>query len=175
VPPVAVRLRRDFAAVLNLIRAHAILHQASRDCDDQGRIVATVDDYAIVRELVADLVAEGIDATVSTTVRATVETARKLVDDGGGDSISLGPIAEELKLDKSAASRRVRTAIGKGFLTNLEDRKGKPGRYIVGDPMPADVVVLPTPEEVLQALQRCTVAAGDKHPPSPSEDPGVDF
>jgi hypothetical protein len=38
-------------AVLNLIKAHAILHQASRDRDDQGRIVATVDDYAIVREL----------------------------------------------------------------------------------------------------------------------------
>jgi hypothetical protein len=62
VPPVSVRLRRDFAAVLSLIKAHAILHQASRDRDDKGRIVATVDDYAIVRELVfvADFVAEGI-------------------------------------------------------------------------------------------------------------------
>jgi hypothetical protein len=48
--------------------------------------------------------------------------------------------------------RRVRTAITKGFVKNLEDRKGRPGRYVVGDPMPDDVVVLPTPEEV---LQRC--------------------
>jgi len=59
VPPVAVRLRRDFHAVLSLIRAHAVLHQASRDRDDQGRIVATIGDYAVVRDLVADLVAEG--------------------------------------------------------------------------------------------------------------------
>jgi predicted transcriptional regulator len=162
-------------AVLNLIKAHAILHQASRDRDDQGRIVATVDDYAIVRELVADLVAEGIDATVSATVRATVEAVRKLVDEVDGDPVSLGPIAKKLRLDKSAASRRLRIAISKGYVKNLEDRKGKPGRYVIGEPMPDDVVVLPTKEEVVQVLQCCTVAAGDKHPPSPSDDPGVDF
>jgi len=172
VPPVAVRLRRDFNAVLSLIRASAILHQVSRDHDDRGRIVAEVEDYRMVRELVANLVAEGVDATVSATVRATVQAVRKLVDDQEGDPVSLGPIAEELELDKSAASRRLRTAIGKGFVKNLEDRKGKPGRYVPGDPMPDDVVVLPEPEEVLQALQCCSVVGGDKHPPSPSEDWG---
>jgi len=172
VPPVAVRLRRDFHAVLSLIRAHAVLHQASRDRDDQGRIVATIGDYAVVRDLVADLVAEGVDATVSAAVRATVATVAKLVDDEGGDPVSLGPIAEELRLDKSAASRHLRTAIGKGFVRNLEDRKGKPGRYVLGDAMPDDVVVLPEPEEVLQALQCCSVVGRDTDPPLPSEDWG---
>jgi hypothetical protein len=103
--------------------------------------------------LVADLVAEGVDATVSQTVRETVGVIRRLVDEGDDDAVSLGPIAEELKLDKSAASRRVSTAIRKGFVKNLEDRRGKPGRYVPGDEMPDDVVVLPTPEEV---LQRCS-------------------
>lgn len=37
VPAAAVRLRRDFKAILNLIRAHALLHQASRERDDKGR------------------------------------------------------------------------------------------------------------------------------------------
>src|SRR4051794_37174670 len=32
-PPVAVRLRRDFKTILMLIRAHALLHQANRECD----------------------------------------------------------------------------------------------------------------------------------------------
>ncbi len=177
IPPVAVRLRRDFSAVLNLIRSHAILHQASRERDDEGRIVATIDDYAAIRELVADLVAEGVDATVSATVRATVKAVLKLAGNEGGDPVSLGPIAEELQLDKSATSRRVRTAIGKGFVKNLEDRKGKPGRYVPGDPMPDDVVVLPEPEEVLRALQCCSVAGGDKTPPPspPDDDPGVEI
>ena len=56
IPPVAVRLRRDFGALLNLIRAHALLHQATRERDAEGRIVATIEDYAAVRELVVDLV-----------------------------------------------------------------------------------------------------------------------
>jgi hypothetical protein len=74
IPPVAVRLRRAFGAVLNLIRAHALLHQATRERDTQGHIVATIEeDYAAVRELVADLVSEGIEATVPKTVRETVQ------------------------------------------------------------------------------------------------------
>jgi hypothetical protein len=46
IPPVAVRLRRDFGAVLRLIKTHAILHQCQRGRDEQGRIVATMKDYA---------------------------------------------------------------------------------------------------------------------------------
>ena len=38
---------------LALIRAHAVLHQASRERDQDGRIVATLNDYAVVRDLVA--------------------------------------------------------------------------------------------------------------------------
>ena len=53
IPPKAVRLRRDFAALLALIRAHALLHQASRRHDERERIVATIEDYAVVRDLVA--------------------------------------------------------------------------------------------------------------------------
>jgi hypothetical protein len=52
IPPVAVRLRRDFSAVLALVRAHAILHQLSRPRDSDDRIVATLEDYAVVRDLV---------------------------------------------------------------------------------------------------------------------------
>src|SRR5262249_17514319 len=53
VPPVAVRLRRDFRTVLMLIRAHALLHQATRRKDERDRIVAELRDYAAVRALVA--------------------------------------------------------------------------------------------------------------------------
>ena len=49
---VAVRLRRDFSVVLSLIKSHAILHQATRERDEYGRIVATLADYARVRDLV---------------------------------------------------------------------------------------------------------------------------
>jgi hypothetical protein len=153
IPPLAVRLRRDFGAVLNLIKAHALLHQASRERDSEGRIIATIADYRVVRELLADLVSEGVEATVAPTVRETVATVQRLHRETE-KKVSLRDIAGELKLDKSTASRRLRSAIDKGFIRNLEDKRGKPGRYVPGDPLPDDIEILPSPE----VLHRCTVA-----------------
>jgi len=154
IPPVAVRLRRDFGALLNLIRAHAILHQASRERTDDGRIVATLEDYARVRDLVADLVSEGVEATVPATVRETVETVERLRDETEKD-VTIAALAEELDLDKSAAWRRVRSAMDRGYLENLEDRKGRPAKLVPGDDLPNDIEILPSP----QRLQGCTVAS----------------
>ena len=153
IPPLAVRLRRDFGALLNLIRAHALLHQANRERDREGRIIATIADYAIVRGLAADFVSEGMEATVSPTVRETVTTVGRL-HHKTKKAATLRDIAEELKLDKSTASRRVSTAIDKGFIKNLEDQRGKAGRYVPADPLPDDVEILPPPE----VLQCCTIA-----------------
>jgi len=80
-PPLDVRLRRDFKALLNLITAHALLHQATRQRDTEGCIIATLEDYAVVRELVADLISEGVEATVPATVRDTVEKLVLLYSD----------------------------------------------------------------------------------------------
>lgn len=160
VPPVAVRLRRDFGAVLQLIRSNAILHQASRVKDSKGRIVATLDDYAVVRELIADLVAEGVDATVNPTVRETVRAVDRLTEDKDEDEqyIGLKPLAAELKLDKASASRRVKAAREAGYLVNLEDTRGKPAKLALGEPLPADLVILPTPEDLRAEWDRCSVA-----------------
>jgi hypothetical protein len=160
VPPAAVRLRRDFGSLLALIRAHAILHQATRERDDTGRIIATLDDYTVVRELVADIIAEGIGATVSATVRETVAAVRRLA---GSEGVALRVIADKLDLDKSTVSRRVRVAADGGFLRNLEDKRGKPSRWIIGDPLPETVDLLPDPTQLATVdttvdQQCCSVA-----------------
>lgn len=159
IPPVAVRLRRDFGAVLNLIRAHALLHQATRERDEEGRIVATIEDYAKVRELVVDLVSEGVGATVSQSVRQVVASLHHLLDWNEGEPMSARAVAGELKLDPSAASRRLKSAMDKGFVKNLEDRRGRPGRYVLGEPLPDDVEVLPAAEVV---MHRCSANEGDR-------------
>src|SRR5262249_13473849 len=105
VPPVAVRLRRDFKTVLMLIRAHALLHQATRLKDEQGRIIATPEDYAAVRGLVADLVAEGVEVTVKREVREVVEATARLIADGR-EGVRQTDLKAALSLDKSAISRR---------------------------------------------------------------------
>jgi hypothetical protein len=104
VPPVAVRLRRDFKTVLMLIRAHALLHQTSRAADEEGRIVAALDDYAQVRDLIGTLVAEGAETTVTQDVRNVVDAVARLLHD---DVIEVrqSDLAETLRLDKSVISR----------------------------------------------------------------------
>ena len=148
IPPVAVRLRRDFGALLNLIWAHALLHQATRERDAEGRIVATIGDYAAVRELVADLVSEGIEATVPTTVRETVEAVKRLRETSKGEPVTVAELARELKLDRSAVSRRVRNAKDRGYLRDLEENQRKPSRLVPGDELPDDLEILPRPEDV---------------------------
>ncbi|MBM3302316.1 MAG: hypothetical protein FJY85_20485, partial [Deltaproteobacteria bacterium] len=54
IPPVAVRLRRDFPTLLALIKAHAILHQVNRGRNGDGEIIASNEDYASVCALVRD-------------------------------------------------------------------------------------------------------------------------
>jgi hypothetical protein len=150
VAPVDVRLRRDFRAVLSLIRSHAILHQASRERDGAGKVVATFEDYEIVRELVVDIVSEGVDATVPVTVREMVEAVA-----GSEEPLSIAQLARLLNLDKSATSRRWQNARDRGYLRNLEERKGKSARIVVGDPLPDEVEILPSVERL---TGRCTVA-----------------
>ena len=153
VPPVAVRLRRDFGALLTLIRVHALLHQASRPADEAGRIVAIVEDYAIVRQLVADLLADEVEVSVPAHVREIVEAVRAILaaretlpDDSSG--VSQAEIAKRLDLDKAAISRRVRAACEHGFLNDCETRKGRSSRLLLGDPLPSEVELLPEPETV---------------------------
>ena len=165
VPPVAVRLRRDFKTILMLIRAHALLHQFSRPKDQSGRVTATVEDYEAVRELVADLVAEGVDATVKPEIREVVQATKRLLEDGD-DEVRQVDLRAVLNLDKSAISRRVAGALAAGFLNNEEERKGRPARLVMGDPLPEDREVLPLPEQLQtgDGLHGCAGDLGDTSP-----------
>src|SRR5205085_9319960 len=122
IPPVAVRLRRDVAKLLTLIRTHALLHEATRRKDEHDRIIAEIKDYQAVYELMADLIAHGVEATVPKTVRETVEAVRSLIDSKGAyrEGASAAVVAGGLRLDRSAAWRRIQVAIQKRYSENLE-------------------------------------------------------
>jgi hypothetical protein len=167
VPPVAIRLRRDFKTILTLIRAHALLHQSGRRKNADGRLVADVADYAAVRELVADLVEEGAEVTIKPEIRETVTAVEGLLADGR-EEVKQADIKKALKLDKSVVSRRVTAAVDAGVLRNLEDRKGRPARLVLGDPLPEEMELLPKSER----LHGCAVAEGDTQAASPDSGNG---
>lgn len=152
IPPVAVRLRRDFGLLLSLVRAHALLHQASRERTDDGSVVAALEDYAAVRELVGDLIGEASEVSVTPRVRETVAAVQELVN-AGAEDISLRELAQVVNVDKATISRRVRAAVAAGYLRNLEERRGRPARIVLADPLPDPAELLPSPEILGEALQ----------------------
>jgi hypothetical protein len=168
IPPLAVRLRRDFGSLLGLVSAHALLHRATRPVDERGVVQATLDDYAAVRELVVDLISDGIGATVSPEIRETVRAVAQLADTDG--YASNAQLAAALGLDRSAVSRRVRVAVEKGYLVNDEDRPRKPTKLRTADPLPDDVVILPTAEALADDLCACACDSDPTHTPSDDDD-----
>ena len=147
----AVRLRRDFPRLLQMIKAHALLHQASRERDAANRIIATIADYEVVYDLMAGPMAVEMETAVPDEIRATVEATRRLAE--GGRPPALPALARELGLDKSSVSRRVSQAVALGYLRNLEPRKGLPARLLPGEALPNEEEALPRPEAVKMALR----------------------
>jgi hypothetical protein len=144
----AVRLRRDFAQLLRLIQAHALLHQEQRQKAAQGAVVATAEDYSAVYVLVADLVAEGVEATVSPRVREAVETVERLSKAASGASVRVTDISRELGLDRSVCSRRASEAVYKGWLIDQRLHKNRPAELVPGEPLPGSRSVLPHPSQL---------------------------
>src|SRR5262249_39365004 len=166
VPPVAVRLRRDFPAILTLIMAHALLHQAQRRRNDAGAVIATVEDYSVVRELVGDLIADGLRTTVPPTVRETVDAVHYLHETTLTE-VTVVALARYLNTDASSALRRARVAIHAGYLDNHESRRNRPAKLVPGEPLPEDVPILPASVALVErwACRAALKTPEDCHPP----------
>jgi hypothetical protein len=157
IPPLAVRLRRDIGSTLRLIQAHAMLHQANRRRDQDARIIAELKDYEAVRELVGDLIAEGIGTSVKPTVRATVIAVGRLIDEHRYQGIMNKHLVEALGIDKGAVSKRVNAAIDAGYLVNRQGSRGRPSCLELGEPLPQDRQILPSADSLDLDLCGCMV------------------
>jgi hypothetical protein len=98
---------------------------------------------------------------VPATVREVVEAAAR-----ADQPLSIVALAQLLKLDKSAASRRWQAARERGYLKNLEDKKGKPARIVLGDPLPRRARTPALRGDVTRPLRFCSCAR-DRRTPSP--------
>ena len=163
IKPVTVRLRRDHDTLLSLIKAHALLHQGSRERNEEGALIATFVDYTRVSRLLNGLISDAAGMTVPKTVRETREVVADLLADdvdepeeGGRHtlsatrkvSVSVREIATALKLGHPAAWRRVQDATKRGYLKNLEEKVRRPARIALGDPIAADERLLPLVGEI---------------------------
>jgi len=111
-----------------------------------ARIEATVDDPNLLPDPLADPFNGGTGAPTRPCrpVRETVDAVLSLKK----REVSLSELAERLGLDKSVTSRRARDATDRGYIVNLETRRGRPARIVLGDPMPETVKLLPESSEL---------------------------
>ncbi len=140
ISPGLLRIRRDFRQLLTFIQACALEHRYQRTMKN-GRIVATVADYAMVRSLADDifkfLQSEGVTEEDRRAVQAVEELATS------GEPVTQSKLREKLNVNKSTASYRVNRLLEKGFLINLEEREHHPKKLRVGEPLPDESAGLP--------------------------------
>ena len=164
-----VRFRRDVGSLFSFIKASAILHQAQRQVDDQGRVVATVADYELAYPIFSKVMAQSSGKSVPDNVREVV----KLIAERAGSAatrpskgkfqrtapagpgseivISSQQIGTATGIGKSAAYRAVIAALDLGFLTNNETRPGKPFRLTLKQGVDdAGPPLLPDPKTIAQ-------------------------
>ena len=86
-------------------------------------------------------------------MREVVEAAIQLHEEED-EPVTTAALARELELDRTAASRRVRSAKDRGYLRDLEDNPRKPSRLVLGDDLPDDLQILPKVEDVRAGMQK---------------------
>ena len=158
IPPAAVRLRRDFGQVLCAINAHALLHREQRPRDGEGQIVADIDhDYETIRGLMNAILAEGAGIAVNPAMVETIAAVEKATATLPiGQGASAQDIGKILKLDKSAARRRLIKARDEGFVVNLEVRRGMQGQYRATQQEVELLNILPSAEELREEHEKNT-------------------
>jgi hypothetical protein len=164
----APRFRRDFGQFLRAIKAHALLHRAHRRNNEGGEILADIaHDYAGVRTLMKDLLATAAELKVRQEILQTMDAVKEVCAENTGNrdrcaempdndpedgEATVRQVAEVLKLDRTAAYRRLRAAEHLELVVNLETREKRPGRYrATGQELIAVTDMLPTPDALRQA------------------------
>ncbi len=144
----APRILRDFARLLSLIKAVAVLRHRHRKTDDRGRIIAELEDYDTVRSLVNPMYEQSTSGA-SEGVRRVVQAVKVLREAKPlGEKISVTDVARQLGISKMSASRLVKNALQGGWLVNNDTRRGHPYDLGLGEPLP-EAEGLPSVEALL--------------------------
>ena len=151
----ANRSKRDFEQALSAVAVSALMHQARAPRDADGRVVATLDDYAAARRFLSKVLGEASGAAVPATVRETIyaiaQLAKATIQPDSDDVRwpNLTELAEKLGLDKAAASRRVAKAKDLGYIVDQRVGRGYPSRLAIAQLLPTDTDVLPPVEALV--------------------------
>ena len=149
----APRIQRDYARLLAMIKAVAIIRHTQRRRDTNGRLVAELADYEAVYHLIEPMYAASAQGVTENT-RKVVAAVAELCDTPESHA-SYTDIARLLQLHHEQVRRTCRAAIKQGWLENAEDKPGKTAKIRPGEPIPPEAG-LPRPDQ----LHNCTRDGG---------------
>ena len=150
------RLRRDISNLLSLAKAHALLHRATRALDGRERIISTLDDYGVVRELLSTSMAVATDRAVRAGTREIVEAVAALRSEGR-TPVTMSAASRRAGRSKSTTHTDAHDALVRGYLMNRSPTNSR-FDLDVGDPMPAEDELLPTSDELARKLAERSVS-----------------
>jgi hypothetical protein len=160
------RLRRDFPRLLTLVKVIALLYQQQRTYDAAGRLMATIDDYAMAYTLVAEPFARSVHG-LSAQALAVSEAVQQLYDDKRTTQktphdeayITVRDLAKALRWAKRTVHKWVEQAEAADLLDIRSAEKGKPLKlWPAEQKTPYMFSLLPEPTVVAAALNATITA-----------------
>jgi len=154
-PAKRVRARRDFPRFLALIEASTLLHQVQRERNTQGKLLATIADYALARRLAKPLLEAAVYGATEKT-RKLVDAARNLADtENPADPTSVTITASKLSKrlltsgwSKKTIQRHLKAADQAGYLDLHSAKRGQDNEYRLADVHNESSLFLPSPNEL---------------------------
>ncbi len=143
--PNASRINRDYARLISLIKSVAVLRHQDREKYDDGRLIAEIEDYALVHDLVGQMYETSV-TKVSDKIRNVIGAVAELKF-ANASPVSVTKVAKHLGVSKQAITQAVNTALKQGWLVNHDTKKGSSFDLDLGEPLP-EALGLPDPESL---------------------------
>lgn len=144
-----LRVMRDFPKVLVLIETVALLNSRQREKDATGAVIATLDDFSVVRDLLESSLACGHEQTTPERIRRVVDAVKGREASGvRSDGLSMQQIAGELGETTGNVSRDINAAVALGHLVNDNPGQGRRAQIKSGPIALVNGRVLPSVEEL---------------------------
>jgi hypothetical protein len=143
-----VEVRRAFTAVLSMVEASALLHQAQRPCDREGRLIAQALDYRIAARLLAGPMGQILRGALPDSALRFWERLRGWFGDG---QFTARAAKEKETIAPPSVRNWLRQLREAGLVREDEEGRGPKGaklRLTDLDPGQARVRVLPDVAEV---------------------------
>jgi len=174
-PTEPLRIRRDFGRLGAAIQAMALLHQYQRDEDEEGMLVATVADYAMVRPLLADTFGSSLDNMTPKTLEL-VKVVREIYEEKRAHAlwdsvhVTVYDIQKRTGRGQTSITERLGSAIEEGHLQNVGGgRRGQGWKLVPGYAKSIGESILPTVDDLAEAFPKLVrpwvdPLTGEKHP-----------